>query len=416
MQFDQPHGFRPQVRDLLLAEWPAAWQAWTQLGAEPVELPTPDRSPPPIGVRSRRITYERALRKAAVDVADLDVVIGNAEHLVERNGRVVGAVVDGSLMAADLVIDASGRLTRLAAPPSLNGDVGMAYVSRTYRRHPDAPPGPMTAPTAWSAMLRGYDTYVFFHERRHISAVIIWPTADRELGALRDRRAFDAATRAIPGLAEWTDPSAATPTSSVQVGGGMRNIYRPQGRRPGVVAIGDAVATTAPTAGRGVAMASMQIRALLDLLDHGADPVTIAEPFGAWCDSWIRPWVEDHLAFDAEAVRRWHGDDLDLAQPLTSTAIIAAGQADHRIEPHLTGYMTMTALPSSLIPAQRLARSVYQTGWRPPMAAGPSRHDLVALSQAATATRRWQTTSNRGDRQRWHNQYLPALQNCDAVS
>ncbi len=274
MQFDQAHGFRPQVRDLLLAEWPAAWHAWIGLGAEPVELPTPDGSPAAIGVRSRRITYERALRKAAADVAGLHVVVGNVDELVERGGRVVGAVVDGSIVTADLVIDASGRLTRLAAPPELNGDVGMAYVSRTYRRHAGAPPGPMTGPVAWSAMLDGYDTYVFPHERRHISAVIIRPTADRELGALRHRRAFDAAARHIPGLAEWTDPSVTTPTSDVQIGGGMRNSYRPQATRPGLVAIGDAVATTAPTAGRGVAMASMQIRALLALLDGGADPVT----------------------------------------------------------------------------------------------------------------------------------------------
>ena len=65
-----------------------------------------------------------------------------------------------------------------------------------------------------------------------------------------------------------------------------------------------------------------------DLLDGGADPATVAEPFGAWCDTWIRPWVEDHLAIDGEAVRSWQGADIDLAQPLTSAAIVAAAQAD----------------------------------------------------------------------------------------
>ena len=78
-------------------------------------------------------------------------------------------------------------------------------------------------------------------------------------------------------------------------------------------------------------MASMQIQALLGLLDDGADPVTVAEPFGAWCDACIRPWVDDHLANDAEAVRLWQGHDLDLARPLTSAAIVAAAQADGRI-------------------------------------------------------------------------------------
>ena len=45
------------------------------------------------------------------------MAVGNVEDLVEGGGHVVGAVVDGSIVTADLVIDASGRLSRLAAPP-----------------------------------------------------------------------------------------------------------------------------------------------------------------------------------------------------------------------------------------------------------------------------------------------------------
>ena len=41
MQFEHPHGFRPQVRDLLLAEWPEAWQAWLHLGAVRSTCPFP---------------------------------------------------------------------------------------------------------------------------------------------------------------------------------------------------------------------------------------------------------------------------------------------------------------------------------------------------------------------------------------
>jgi len=65
MQFHQAHGSRPQVRDLLLHEWPEAWRAWLELGADPVVVPSPDGAPPSVGVRSRRITYERALHQAA---------------------------------------------------------------------------------------------------------------------------------------------------------------------------------------------------------------------------------------------------------------------------------------------------------------------------------------------------------------
>jgi hypothetical protein len=305
------------------------------------------------------------------------------------------------MVAADLVVDASGRLSRFAGPAELGGDTGMSYVTRTYRRRPGAGPGPMNGPVAWSAELPGYDAYVFPHERDHMSAVIIRPTADAGLGVLRHTDVFDAACRAIPGLAEWTDPADATPTSDVMVGGRLLNVYRPQAGRPGLVAVGDAVATTAPTAGRGVAMASMQIAGLLGLLDAGGGGSgvgsgggsgvgpEVAEPFDAWCARWIRPWVEDHLAIDGERVRRWQGHDLDLSRPLTSAAIAAARQRDPRIGVHLAGFMEMTALPRSLAPAEPLARAVYESGWRPPpdLPGAPTSDDLVRLAESLHAER-----------------------------
>ena len=389
MQFEHPHGFRPQVRDLLLAEWPEAWHVWTGLGAVPFDADLPGPSMPAVGVRSRRSTYERALRLAATSVDGLTVEVGHVEGLIEHHGDVAGVVVDGAAVESDLVIDAAGRLSQLSAwgVAELGGDTGMAYVTRTYRRHRGAGSGPMAGPVAWTGLFDGYHVYVFPHERGHFSVVFIRPTADADLTLLRHREAFDAACRAIPGLADWTDPALASPTSAVMVGGRLRNVYRPQLGRPGLIAVGDSVATTAPTAGRGVAMASMQIAALLHLLDDGADPATVAAPFGVWCDEWIRPWVEDHLAVDGEAVRSWQGADIDLSGPLTSAAIVAAAQSDVRIAPILGGFLGMTELPASLAPAEPLARAVYESGWRAPLSEGPSRHELVDLLEATVGRR-----------------------------
>ena len=386
MQFEHPHGFRPQVRDLLLAEWPEAWQAWLHLGAVPIDLPFPGADAPLVGVRSRRSTYERALRHAAAGVDGLTVEAGHVDGLVERDGAVVGIVVDGAPVASDLVVDAGGRVSRLSpwGGTALGGDTGMAYVTRTYRRRPGAGLGPMAGPVAWTGIFDAYQAYVFPHEHGHFSVVIVRPTADAELTVLRHVDAFDAACRGIPGLSEWTDPEDADPTSGVMVGGRLHNVYRPQRGCSGLVAVGDSVATTAPTAGRGVAMASMQIDGLLHLLDGGADPATIAVPFGAWCDTFIRPWVEDHLANDGEAVRLWQGADVDLTRPLTSAAIVAAAQADGRIAPLMGGFLAMTELPASLAPAEPLARAVYESGWRPPRSDGPTRDELIELLRAAT--------------------------------
>ena len=389
MQFEHAHGFRPQVPMTLLAEWPEAFNRWRDLGARPVEAPNPAGSPQVLGMLSRRSTFERALRHAAAKQPGLTLRTGHVDGIVLDRGQVVGARVDGSLVQADLVVDASGRAGRLgrssarSGDPELDGDCGLAYVDRTYRLRPGAEPGPMVSPIAYMADFDGYQCLVFLHEAGHFSVVLVRPTADAALKALRFEAAFEAACRAIPAVAEWTRPDRAQPTSAVLVGGALRNVYRRQVGTPGLVAVGDSVATTTPTRGRGIAMACMQIAALLALLDEGVDPPAVAEPFGAWCDHAIEPWVADHLAIDGGMVRRWQGEDLDLSIPLTSDLIAAAVEADPRIGQHAGGYFAMTALPETLRPAEPLARAVYQNGWRPTYAPGPTRDELVDVIRRA---------------------------------
>ena len=229
-------------------------------------------------MRSRRSTFERALRLAAQKQPGLTLRTGHVDGLVLDRGQVTGARVDGSLVEADLVVDASGRAGRpgrssaLSGEPDLDGDCGLAYVDRTYRLCIGAEPGPLLSPVANIADFDGYQSLVFLHESGHFSVVLVRPTRDPALKALRFETAFDAACRAIPGLSEWTDPARAHPTSRVLVGGALRNVYRRQTGTMGLVAVGDSVATTTPTRGRGIAMACMQVSALLALLDEGADP------------------------------------------------------------------------------------------------------------------------------------------------
>lgn len=383
MQFEHAHGFRPQVPMVLRDEWPEAFDSWLALGAQPIDVPDPGAPPPPALLLSRRSTFERALRLAAQAQPGLTLRTGHVDGLVVDRGRDVGARVDGSFVEADLVVDASGRSGRLGrtseGDPDLDGDCGLAYVDRAYRLHQGAEPGPLTSPMAYVAELDGYQCLVFLHEAGHFSVVLVRPTQDAALKGLRVETAFDAALRAIPALAEWTEPDRAHPTSGVLVGGALRNVYRRQAGTPGLVAVGDAVATTTPTRGRGIAMAFTQVSALLALLDGGADPVTVAEPFGAWCQANVEPWVADHIAIDGGMVRRWQGEDLDLSTPLTSDLIAAAVDADPRIGPYAGGYFAMTALPETLRPAEPLARAVYEGGWRSPYAPGPTRAELVDI-------------------------------------
>jgi 2-polyprenyl-6-methoxyphenol hydroxylase-like FAD-dependent oxidoreductase len=312
-------------------------------------------------------------------VPGLKLATGSVSRLIEHDGTVRGVTVDGRSVLADLVVDASGRgVASASGATEMGGECGISYVGRTYRLHANAEPGPLHSPIAWGGTFDGYHAIVFPHEHRHFSVVIVRPSADATLRQLRHVHAFDAAAQAIPGVQEWTRPERSSPTSAVMLGGRPRNVYRSQRGVRGLVAVGDSVATTTPTAGRGIALASMQIRALLGLIDAGADPHRVADPFGAWCDTQIRPWVEEHIARDDEAIRRMRGGDLDLSQPLTTTAIVDAAQVEPRISAHLAGYMAMTELPSSLAPAEPFARAVYETGWRPALSDGPTRDELVA--------------------------------------
>jgi len=293
---------------------------------------------------------------------------------------------------ADLVVDASGRSGRVAdglrAPATVGGACGMAYVDRQYRLRDRDERGPLTNSLAWQADLDGWQVLVFPHERGHFSVVLIRPTADAALKDLRHRAAFDAACRAVPGLAAWTDPGRAEPVTDVLPGGPLRNAYRRQQARdgrpflPGLVSVGDSVATTTPIFGRGVTTTFLQVLRLLALLDEGHGE-SVAEPFDAWCEQTMRPWVADHVAMDTETVRRWEGGDVDLSRRLPSDLILAAGAADPAIMRGAGGYLSMLELPSSLDPVEPLARTVYASGWRAPASAGPSRRELRELVTAA---------------------------------
>jgi 2-polyprenyl-6-methoxyphenol hydroxylase-like FAD-dependent oxidoreductase len=395
MQFHHAHAFRTQVGIALGREWPAALDSWLELGAEPVTFDVPGMGVVPAGHLSRRDTFERALRTSAETVSGLTIRQGHVDGVLCTDGRVRGLVVDGSPLDADLVVDASGRSGRavdgLRAPAAVGGPCGMAYVDRQYRLLDASEPGPLTNPLAWQADLDGWQVLIFPHEQGHFSVVLIRPTADSALKDLRHAAAFDAACRAVPGLASWTDPERAEAVTDVLPGGPLRNAYRGQQTRdgrpylPGLVSVGDSVATTTPNFGRGVTTTFVQIRRLLALLDGGQEPACVAEPFDAWCEENMRPWVADHVAMDVDTVRRWEGGDVDVSRRLPSDLILAAGAADPAILRGTGGYVSMLELPSSLDPVEPLARAVYETGWRAASPPGPNRRELREIVAEALA-------------------------------
>jgi len=387
MQFHHAHAFRAPVAGSLRREVPEVLTRWIELGAEPAYVPGTDEL---TGIKSQRSTFERALRELAADEPGLVLRRGHVRGVRHVDGVAIGLDVDGESVPAELVLDASGRSSpvtkELGERHGFGGDCGIAYVDRLYRLRPGAEPGPLSGPLAWQGDFDGYQVLLFPHEQGAFSTVIMRQSHDAELKGLRHDAAYDAACRAIPGLAAWTDPERAEPLASVFPGGSLLNHYRGQRRtdgRPllsGLVVVGDAVATTTPNFGRGVTMALRQAERLLAEIDeHGADVDMVRDAFDAWCAEAIAPWVRDHVDMDSARLARWGGAQVDLDQPLPSDLVLAAASRDQGIGRAMQPYLTMDAGPASLDPLQGAARRVFETGWRPAYTEGPTRDELARI-------------------------------------
>jgi 2-polyprenyl-6-methoxyphenol hydroxylase-like FAD-dependent oxidoreductase len=391
MQFRLPHYFRPQVRDALLEEAPDVVDGLLAAGA--VLVPVNPFRPEMVGFRMRRVLLERSLRAAVAAEPTVSLVTGHAERVVIANSRVVGLVVDGAPLDADLVIDASGRSSRLTdslRAPALGGDSGFAYVCREYELRQGAEPGPLNSPPGWAGVYDGYLVIVFLQDAGTFQVLIVRRSDDHELAQLRHDELFDVAARAIPSIATWVDPERATPHASAMAGAGLQNRYRGQCAENGDVAadgllfVGDAVLTTNPAAGRGVTTSLMQAQRLLRVLDeHGHDFTAASLDFDRWCSEAMQPWFDDHVRWDAALISRWHGEPIDFSGPLPSDLICSLAEVDPSVMPIVGAYWGMLAGPSALSSIEQRAREALQGGFRPAVPPGPTRDELVDLIAAA---------------------------------
>ncbi len=314
MQFHHAHTFRGQVVEALRAEMPDALDALVNAGAT-IATTAENR---PLALLCRRTTFETALWNHAAAQHGLTLMCGHVDRLEHDFGRVDGISVDGRTLPAGLVIDASGRTSRFTdriRPPAEGEDCGAVYVTRQYQLNNGANPGPMNTPIALSLGLSGYWAIAFLHDNGACSITFTHDGTDKRLRLLRHDAVFDDAVRAIPLLADWIDSSRAQPTSPALPGGRLYNTYRGQldaaGQpvAPGLISVGDAVCTTTPLAGRGVALALMQARELVRILDMDDGDITMAtKQFDRWTLRNIRPLVRrpplHRHRSDAAMVRR----------------------------------------------------------------------------------------------------------------
>jgi 2-polyprenyl-6-methoxyphenol hydroxylase-like FAD-dependent oxidoreductase len=345
------HVFLARLCNILRRQYPDLYAELLAHGAQ--ELRLLDLPPPSLGrlepepgdddlvtIGCRRTTFEWALRRYVRRSPNIDLVSGVAANgLRARPGkplRVHGVrVVAGGKsrsIAADLVVDASGRGSRAGdwlesvgapRPYERRSPSGVLYYTRFYRRRPDRqfpPPGrePTMGDFGWIKFA------VFPADNRAYSITFASHLSLPRLKVLSHPEAFDTMARALPGIAPFVDPEITDPLPvlgrDVLAMGGLENSLRRFVDRSGeplaagFFAIGDAAYHTNPLYGRGTSQAFMHADLLGESLDAAAgDPAAAARFLDQAAREEIEPFVRASVAADHVASRKVGAE---LARPL----------------------------------------------------------------------------------------------------
>jgi 2-polyprenyl-6-methoxyphenol hydroxylase-like FAD-dependent oxidoreductase len=378
----------------------------------------------------RRITFEWALRKHMLERGDVEFRDGteveglDAEGVPEGPPEVRGVHVrnaDGSRerLAGDLVLDASGRRTRLAhwledigAGP-LEQDTepcGIFYCSRFYRlragtRSPDLG-GVMAADL-------GYLKYGIFPGDAGIFSITLCASPhDDELRRILRTRHFETAAAALPALSTWLDPEASEPISDVHAMANLENTRRwfVRDRRPmalGLFPIGDALIHTNPLNGRGCTLAWINAELVAQALEAWPnDAMEFALALDAALEREIVPWYRTTLAQDRDAIAvakaqqrgldpyAFQGQDGSVdtrayMRSLVRDGLLPALREDLVLLRAFTRVFNMLESPTNLMKdpdvLQRVIAAFERRNQRAPVARGPDRAEMLEILAAIDA-------------------------------
>ena len=378
MQFHLPHAFRARARTVLDERLPDLFGALMAAGVENADL----------GLHARRSVFERAMWELASAEPRVTRLTGHVDDIDVADGVAHGVVVDSNYVDADLVVDASGRGGRLTAayrPASTALDCGVAYACRRYVLRPGAEPGPTNGGPGLVCEREGFVSLLFTEDADHFTVLFVRARDDRMLAELRHSEIFEVATRLIPEVAAWVDPSRSVPVDRVRAGAHLLNEYRGQPtevRR--LLAIGDAVCTTNPMGARGVSLGFESAAALADIVATSPEEDWAAR-LDAWCVTNVRCWYDDHVATDAAIAARWRGEDIDVDGPVTWDLVAQAAQERPEFMRLLGPHLGMVTPPASIDPLREEVRSMLRDGWRPAPRPGATRDDLASAIAGALA-------------------------------
>ena len=270
---------------------------------------------------SRRLVAEAELRRIVAREPGITLLVGDAVAGLQVSTAGAVAVVtgvdlrSGASVAADLVVDASGRRSALPdwfaqaglrAPVDERQDCGFFYLTRYYRVRSGCATPPSRIPA--SIALDYASVFALGADNDTFSLTVTLSVDDPYRTALRQPDHFDAFLNAVPHSAPWI--RAGEPISDISTMSRIENRRRRLTTDDGpivggIVAIGDAALHTNPTLGRGISMGLWHAQHLADVA-HSVpdDAVGFVERFSSWTDDHLGVWFDSQVLADADALAR----------------------------------------------------------------------------------------------------------------
>jgi 2-polyprenyl-6-methoxyphenol hydroxylase-like FAD-dependent oxidoreductase len=345
----------------------------------------------------RRTTFEWVLRRAVSRCPNVELRSEVGVAGVVGSGRAVTGVrlEDGSVLAADAVVAATGRRGNVpawlhdavgAVVPEKVVESGLMYLSRWYRFQGIGDLDPK---------LGGDLGFVKFlavpGDGETLSVTLAIRADDHDLRvALSEPENFERACRALPGPDQFFRHGPLEPIGGVRPMGGLLNRRRRfldadgEPLALGFFAIGDAHTCTNPLYGRGCSLAVAQAGHVADAFAaHPDDPAARSRAFEAAAQQQVEPWFEVSVQMD-----RMGADPASSAGdgggPLAPA--FAAAATDPVIGRAMVRFWNLLALPADLFADAAVQARIAEVMAEPekyplPPREGPRRSELLELLQ-----------------------------------